>query len=214
MSMTVIKICGLRTVEHALVAAEAGADLIGLVFAPSRRQIDIVQAVAIREALERINNRPQVVGLFVNSPPLAICDIVDRCGLDIIQLSGDEPLDLLEHLPGRQILKAIRLNDGIGEAAWLADGRHHQRVGFLVDAHVAGAYGGTGVTADWARAAGLATHHQIMLAGGLTPSNVGQAIQQVRPWGVDVSSGVETENVKDSVKICAFIAAVRAIGMS
>jgi phosphoribosylanthranilate isomerase len=210
-NMTVIKICGLRTVEQALVAAEAGADLIGLVFAPSRRRIEVAQAVAIRDALERIPNRPQVVGLFVNSPPAAICDIVERCGLDVIQLSGDEPVALLDQLPSYQILKAIRLNDGAGEAEWLANGPHHDRTRLLVDAHVAGAYGGTGITADWSKSATLASQRQILLAGGLTPANVGQAIQQVQPWGVDVSSGVETDGSKDSVKIRAFIAAVRAI---
>jgi phosphoribosylanthranilate isomerase len=208
--MTVIKICGLRMVEHALVAAEAGADLIGLVFAPSRRQIEVAQAVAIRDALERIATRPLVVGLFVNSPPVVICDIVERCGLDMIQLSGDEPLNILEHLPGYRILKAIRLSGGNEEAEWLANGPHHDRMHLLVDAHVAGAYGGTGTTADWSKSATLATQRQILLAGGLTSANVSQAIQQVRPWGVDVSSGVETDGSKDSVKIHAFIAAVRA----
>lgn len=124
-----------------------------------------------------------MIGLFVNSPPETICDIVDRCGLDGIQLSGDEPLELLDQLPGCFILKAMRMTGAPEEAAWLADGPHHRTMRLLVDAHVAGAYGGTGVTADWAGAAGLAAQRPIMLAGGLTPANVGAAIKQVRPMG-------------------------------
>jgi phosphoribosylanthranilate isomerase len=209
--MTVIKICGLRSVAHALVAAEAGANMISLVFAPSRRRIEIAEALAIRAALDQLPERPQLFGLFVNSPAETICAIVEQCGLDGIQLSGDEPLELLGHLPERPVLKAIRLAGAASEAAWLADGPHHSQVHLLIDAHVAGAYGGTGVTADWAAAANLALHSPIMLAGGLTPANVGTAIQQVRPWGVDVSSGVETDSLKDPAKIRAFVAAVRGI---
>ena len=121
---------------------------------------------------------------------------------------------MLDQLPGRRILKAVRLTGAPEESAWLADGPHHDRVLLLVDAHVAGAYGGTGVTANWAAAAERAVRGPIVLAGGLTPDTVGEAIRRVRPWGVDVSSGVETEHVKDSVKIQAFVAAVRAIEQS
>ncbi|MBX0327281.1 phosphoribosylanthranilate isomerase [Oscillochloris sp. ZM17-4] len=205
----IIKICGLRTAEHAIVAADAGADMIGLVFAPSRRQVSVEQAVAIVAALRRIPPpHPKIVGLFVNTPPAAVNATADAVGLDLVQLSGDESLADAAGV-SRPILKSIRMDGSEREAAWVGAG-----VRLLVDAHVAGAYGGTGARADWAAAAELSRRAPIMLAGGLDPASVAAAIAQVRPWGVDVSSGVEEDGDKSAAKIRAFIAAARGAARS
>jgi phosphoribosylanthranilate isomerase len=200
-----IKICGLRTEAHALVAAEAGADLIGLNFVSgSRRQVSVDEAAVITAALTALPApRPRIVGLFVNTPAAQINAVADRVGLDLVQLSGDERIADAAGI-GRQIIKSIRLDGSAAEAAWLASGAR-----ILVDAHVAGAYGGTGARADWAQAAALAGHVPFLLAGGLTPENVAEAIALVRPWGVDVSSGVEEAGAKSPARIRAFIAAAR-----
>jgi phosphoribosylanthranilate isomerase len=205
----IIKICGLRTVEHALVAAEAGADLIGLVFAPSRRQVSLADASAIAAAVRGLPApRPQIVGLFVNAPVAEINAAVESVGLDLVQLSGDESLADAAGV-GRPIMKSIRMDGSEREAAWIAAGAR-----LLVDAHMPGAYGGTGARADWQLAAELAWRAPIMLAGGLDPANVAEAIAQVRPSGVDVSSGVEEGGVKSAAKIRAFIAAARGASRS
>jgi len=209
--MTFVKICGLRTIEHALAAAAAGADMLGLNFAASCRQVSPEQAAQIAEAVRATPHaqRVSLVGLFVNQAPEHMLRIARQCRLDAIQLSGDEASELAEQLSGITLFKAIRLDGTPREAGWLgAD--HAPNVRLLVDAHVPGSYGGAGVLADWGRAAELARQRPIMLAGGLTPENVDAAIRQVQPWGVDVSSGVETNGVKDIVKIRAFVAAARA----
>jgi phosphoribosylanthranilate isomerase len=211
--MTFVKICGLRTVEHALAAADAGADMLGLVFARSRRQVSPEQAARIAEAVRATprNQQVSIVGLFVNEAPERMLAIARQCGLDALQLSGDETIEVAEHLPGIALLKAIRLDGAPSEKGWLA-ANHAPDVRLLVDAHVPGSYGGAGVLADWGGAAKLARSRPIVLAGGLTPENVDAAIEQVHPWGVDVSSGVETNGVKDAAKIRAFVAAARARG--
>jgi phosphoribosylanthranilate isomerase len=209
----IVKICGLREAAHACAAADAGADMLGLMLAPSRRQVQISDVVHIREALERRSSqgrgRPQLVGVFVNAAAREIRAAL-AAGLDAAQLSGDEPLDCLDELEGVALIKAVRLAGGAGERDWIEHGPGRQ-VRLLVDAHVPGSYGGTGVTGDWSGAAQLAQQLPILLAGGLTPENVGAAVRNVRPWGVDVSSGVETDGSKDIAKIRAFIAAARAV---
>ena len=200
----IVKICGLRTVEHALVAAAAGADLLGLVFAPSRRQVTLSEAATIASAVQRLPTpRPRLVGLFVHEQPERIDAIAQQIGLDLVQLSGDEPVSdaAVITVP---IIKAIRMDGSQHETDWL-----QQPVTFLVDAHVPGSYGGTGVRADWARAALLAQQRPLLLAGGLNAENVAAAIVAVRPLGVDVSSGVERDGRKDTLLIEAFIAAAR-----
>jgi phosphoribosylanthranilate isomerase len=209
--MMLVKICGLRTIEHAQAAVDAGANMLGMVFAASRRQVSPEQAAVIAEAVRSTPSarRVSIVGLFVNEAPERMLAIVRQCGLDAIQLSGDEASDVAGQLPDIALLKAIRLDSAPSEAGWLAANQAPD-VRLLVDAHVPGTYGGAGVLADWGRAAELARRRSIMLAGGLTPENVAAAIRQVRPWGVDVSSGVETNGVKDVAKIRAFVAAARA----
>jgi phosphoribosylanthranilate isomerase len=211
-----VKICGLRTVDLALVAATAGADLIGLVFAPSRRQVSIAEAQHIAAAVRALPPpRPLIVGLFVNAPAADVAEITAIVGLEAIQLSGDEPPDY--PIPkGLPLLRAIRMTSTPHEEAWLARIAAAPSVDSglppmlaLVDAHIAGAYGGTGTQADWSRAARIARQVPTVLAGGLTPENVAAAIAQVQPLGVDVSSGVERDGQKDPALITAFIAAAR-----
>jgi phosphoribosylanthranilate isomerase len=220
---TLIKICGVRTPEHALVAAEAGADLVGLNFyPPSHRNVSVAEAAAVVRALRDHGHTTAAVGLFVNEVPARINSIAAEVGLDIVQLHGDErPGDLRAiTLP---VLRAIRLTpdeslprvrERITANMVMAQGRPDGPLGQpltpLLDAHASGLYGGTGVQADWPLAARLAVLWPLLLAGGLTPENVGDAVRAVQPLGVDVSSGVETNKVKDPAKICAFIAAVRA----
>jgi phosphoribosylanthranilate isomerase len=210
-----VKICGITSVDAALAAAEAGADAIGLVFAESPRQIDTHLAADIAAA---VPDHVWKVGLFVNAEADAINAVVDEVGLTHVQLHGDESPELLPLLYA-PALKAFRLRD---EAAitelheWLVciDGGELEAV--LLDAFCPDARGGTGkrIDADLLRAAidngwfeGVG---KIMLAGGLTPENVAKAVALVQPWGVDVSSGVESSpGVKDPEKIRRFIAAAR-----
>lgn len=214
----IIKICGLRTIDRALAAATAGADLIGLVFAPSRRRVTVAEAQAIAAAVRTLPPpRPLIVGLFVNEPAHVIAEIARTVGLEAIQLSGDEPADfsIPIELP---LIKAIRMTGDPTEEAWLAriaatkpaTGNRLPTMTALVDAHIAGVYGGTGQQADWQRAAHLARRVPTLLAGGLTPANVAQAIAVVNPLGVDVSSGVERDGQKDPELMAAFVRAVRA----
>jgi len=218
----IVKICGLRRADHASAAAAAGADWIGLVFAASKRQVSVAEASAIAMALRKgATPPPLLAGLFVNEAPATITAIAHAVGLDLIQLSGDEPVEYADALR-LPVLKTIRLTGAPAEQAWIARARREQpereavsartppRVLLLVDAHVPGSYGGTGTPADWSRAAALAAQTPLILAGGLHPANVARAIATVRPIGVDVSSGVETDGVKDPARIEAFIAAARS----
>ncbi|GAB4114612.1 MAG: phosphoribosylanthranilate isomerase [Roseiflexaceae bacterium] len=209
--MVAVKICGLRTVEHALTAASLGADMLGFILAPSRRQVRITEVARIRAALALQPKKPELVGVFVNAHAAEIRSAVAEAGLDLVQLSGDEPLSLLDELPGLRVIKAIRLSGDPIEQAWLRSGAHHDHVRLLIDGHAPGSYGGAGVIADWKQAAELARQYPILLAGGLNPANVTRAIEEVHPWGVDVSSGVENEGVKDPHKIGAFLAAARSV---
>jgi phosphoribosylanthranilate isomerase len=210
--------------------------MIGLVFAPSRRQITVDQATAITAALRHhaAGQHVWVVGLFVNESPAQMNQTAEYCGLDYLQLSGDEAPEQMRGI-NRPIIKSLRLDGSSREEPWLSllrgpkqvVRRHDSLLGYrllagseqflvaplslLIDAHVPGAYGGTGTLADWSRAAELACQYTVMLAGGLTPANVANAIMQVRPGGVDVSSGVETGGVKDVARIEAFIQAARSV---
>ncbi|HEY8601707.1 MAG TPA: phosphoribosylanthranilate isomerase, partial [Thermomicrobiales bacterium] len=178
-------------------------------------------AGAIVRALRAAGHQTMAVGLFVNEPPERINAIAEEAGLDLVQLSGDEqPADLARL--ARPILRAIRIAPGdslvrvrerLTSATTMLGQREPGPLGQpltpMIDAHVPGAYGGTGIQADWTAAATLARLWPIVLAGGLTPENVGTAIRAVEPFAVDVSSGVETNKAKDPAKIRAFIAAAR-----
>lgn len=219
---TLVKICGISTVESALVAAGSGADLLAFNFyPPSHRNVTPEVAGAIVRELRAAGHATLAVGLFVNEDSTRINAIADTVGLDLVQLSGDEQPATLAAL-ARPILRAVRVAAGeslvrvrerLTSATTMLGPRDPGPLGQpltpLIDAHLPGAYGGTGMHADWAAAATLARLWPLFLAGGLTPENVGAAIRAVKPFGVDVSSGVETDKMKDLAKIRAFIAAVR-----
>jgi len=217
--VTRIKICGLREVAHALVAAEAGAHYLGVICWPgSRRYVEPERIKAILNAMNTTFDyqiRPLVVGVFVNATAESITELVRICGLDLVQLSGDEGWADCDALPV-PVLKALRVPPERPAADLLAEldhelPVHRGRAGkVLIESYVAGQFGGTGQTANWGVAGEVARHHPFLLSGGLTPENVGEAVRTVRPWGVDVASGVETDGVKDAAKIRSFIAAVHA----
>lgn len=210
--MTRVKICGIKEEAHALAVVEAGGDFMGLVFAPSQRQVTPAQARNIVSVVEE-HNKTAVVGVFVNMPAAEVNRIADFCNLDWVQLSGDEPWEYCRQIT-RPIIKAVRIDSGHPEeiGANLAGGARvlsRQRHIYLLDSRVKDKYGGTGITFDWSLARPAAEQFPVIIAGGLTPENVAQAIKIVVPWGVDVSSGVEVDGVKDTAKIRAFIEAVR-----
>ncbi|MCL7461734.1 phosphoribosylanthranilate isomerase [Pseudomonas sp. NW5] len=199
------KICGITRIEDALVAAEAGADAIGLVFwAPSPRAVDLEQARRIVAALPPFVT---TVGLFVNAARAEVREVLEAVPLDLLQFHGDEQAaDCEGH--GRPYIKALRVKPDEDIAAQCA--RYPGAAGILLDAYVPGIPGGTGERFDWSRVPAQPPC-PIILAGGLTPENVAQAIQQVRPWAVDVSGGVEAgKGRKDAGKVRAFLSAVRA----
>jgi phosphoribosylanthranilate isomerase len=203
--MTVIKICGITNLDDALAAVKAGADYLGFNFYPkSPRCIDADTCAKITSVLAAEHPNIRLVGVFVNAPVLDVLAVLQSCALDLAQLHGDEGSDMLRLL-GSRAFKAYR---GVPE---IVNGfKRVEPPACLIDASVKGVYGGTGVTADWTAAAKLAKQHPLFLAGGLTPDNVGEAVQQVLPWGVDTASGVEARpGVKDSVKMKDFMQAVR-----
>lgn len=209
-----IKICGIKEKSQALGASRAGADLIGLVLAPSRRQVTATQAQEIASVVREHSRATGVVGVFVNMPAPAVNQIARTCGLDWVQLSGDESWAYCQQI-NQPLIKAVRIRAGQspGEVyAHLAEGAEilsGQKYIYLLDSHVAGQYGGTGTTFDWSLAREVTRQFPVIIAGGLTPENVAHAIKTVRPWGVDVSSGVEVGGVKSIAKIQSFVEAVR-----
>ena len=209
--MTRVKICGITCLADALAASELGADLLGFNFySGSKRPIEKEACKQISVELDRKGIMVLTVGVFVNAALDEIEAILAGCSLDLAQLSGDEPPSLLAAL-GELAFKAIRprSRDDAREATRKMNVRTTPPV-LLVDAHQAGAFGGTGQTADWETAAELAREYPLLLAGGLTPENVSQAVRRVRPWGVDVASGVErAPGLKDRGKMAAFIRSVK-----
>jgi phosphoribosylanthranilate isomerase len=187
-------------VEHAVKAGKAGADLIGMVFADSKRQVTIEKAAYIVESIRDINPRPEVVGVFMNTPAREVNRIARECRLDRVQLSGDESIEYCREIT-LPIIKVLHIgantNTGIipAQAQKWYDAMKGREFLCLLDTVVDGHYGGTGKVF-------------VMIAGGLTPENVAQMVREVKPWGADVSSGVETNGRKDPQKIESFIRAV------
>jgi phosphoribosylanthranilate isomerase len=224
----VVKICGIRTVHQARVAAEAGADMVGLVFAESRRRVTPVEAHEMTAA--SYVRRPRFVGVFVNEDPDVIGRLAGELRLDLVQLSGDEPP---EQCAGLRVpyLKVVHVRSGMAaqDVLRIAE-RYRDAVAIVLDSGGTrfphppspspcrwrgvggeGVWGGTGVALDPAIAAEVVRQFSglVMLAGGLRPDTVAGAVRTVRPWGVDVSSGVETDGAKDEAKITAFVAAAK-----
>jgi phosphoribosylanthranilate isomerase len=199
-----VKICGITRVEDALAAAKAGADAIGLVFyAKSPRAVDIEQARAILAALPPFVT---TVGLFVDAERSELERILASVPLDLLQFHGDESVQQCEAF-GRPYIKALRVKAGDDIAAQVA--RYPSAQGILLDAYVEGVPGGTGEAFDWSLIP-QALSKPLILAGGLRPDNVAEAVSRVRPYAVDVSGGVEaSKGVKDVEKVGAFIRAAR-----
>jgi phosphoribosylanthranilate isomerase len=202
------------TEEQAIAAAGAGADFIGLVFAPSPRQVTPDVAVKIKTALKKRRAKTETVGVFVNVHAGTVNRVSEMCGLDRAQLSGDEPWEYCCEI-ARPVIKAIRVGrnntpeqviKNIDYGMKILKGREFI---ILLDTSVPERYGGTGEAFEWELARPIAREFPVVIAGGLTPDNVAQAIKTVGPWGVDVSTGVETVGVKDLKKIKKFIEAVR-----
>ena len=214
-SSTRVKICGIRDKTHALAAVEAGADFIGLVFAPSKRQVSPAQAREIASAVKKSSNTTKVVGVFVNALVSDVNEIADFCALDWVQLSGDESWEYCREVV-KPVIKAIRIDRQSPEELYadLSAGSKllpAQRFIPLLDSQVEGKYGGTGESFDWKLVQQIAKRFPVIIAGGLNPKNVAKLIESVTPWGVDVSSGVETGGVKDIAKIRTFIKEVRKV---
>jgi phosphoribosylanthranilate isomerase len=199
--MTWIKICGLRRAEDVAAAVDAGADALGFNFwTGTKRYIDPVEAAPIIRAVP-----PHVltVGVFVDAGPQQILAVAAATGIRAIQLHGDEPPAVLDALAGFKTIKAIKVGERL-DAAQLQAYRKADII--LLDRAVSGMVGGTGQKFDWALAVEARKYATILLAGGLNPGNVAEAIRQAQPWGVDVASGVETApGVKDAAMIREFI---------
>jgi phosphoribosylanthranilate isomerase len=206
-----VKICGITSLEDAAAAVEAGADLLGFNFySASPRYIEPVHCQVIIAGLKERGLHLNLIGVFVNAPLEQIRTIMQSCDLHRAQLSGDEPPEVLDGLQGRGY-KALRVKDAEGlQSAQQRYPIQSAPPAYLIDAYRPGEYGGTGQTADWSLAAELSSRVPILLAGGLTAENVAQAVSQVRPWGVDVASGVESApGIKDHHKMRRFIQQAR-----
>ena len=211
-----VKICGITSVEDGLAAAAAGADAIGLNFYEQSPRF--VEREVARQTAEAVGDSLAKVGVFVDASARDVAETFDRVGLDWIQLHGDEPPELLADLGERPVIKAFACRAGglapVEEYLRQCRALGHLPRAVLIDAYALGKAGGTGKVVDWDR---LIDWREtlggvpLVLAGGLTPENVSQAIATVRPRGVDTASGVEASpGQKDAVKVAAFVVAASA----
>ncbi|MHB8057587.1 MAG: phosphoribosylanthranilate isomerase [Desulfuromonadaceae bacterium] len=201
--MVKVKICGITNIDDALMAVEAGADALGFVlFQGSPRYISPEKAA---EVIRLLPPFVQTVGLFVNEELATVNLLADQCGLDIVQLHGEEPPEYSAAVR-RRVVKAFRVKD----ASTLDELSNYRVAACLLDAWSPAAHGGTGTIFNWDLAAVVSAAHPIILAGGLTPENVALAVATVKPYAVDVSSGVESRpGIKDAVLVSRFIRAVK-----
>jgi phosphoribosylanthranilate isomerase len=202
--MARVKICGITRHEDVRSACEAGADALGFVFyAKSPRSLSVEQGASLLKIFPPF---VQSVGLFVDADPGFVQTVLESVPLDVLQFHGGETAEYCRQF-GRPYIKAVRVREGINLVKCAAD--YDDARGLLLDAYVPGVPGGTGEQFDWRLIpAGLAK--PIVLSGGLTPDNVENAIREVKPWAVDVSSGVEqAKGIKDAAKVAAFIQGVR-----
>ncbi|MBI1886925.1 MAG: phosphoribosylanthranilate isomerase [Nitrosomonadales bacterium] len=206
--MTRVKICGITRAEDALAAAQAGADALGLVFhEKSPRHVTVGQAALVAAVLPPFVT---LVGLFVNPSEDAVREVLRQVPLDVLQFHGEEEPEFCARF-GRPWIKAIRMRHDVDLLQCAA--RYRLAQGLLLDAFVEGAHGGTGASLDWALIP-QAVPLPVILAGGLHSGNVAEAIRLVRPYAVDVSSGVEAaKGIKDAAKVVAFINEVNNIDL-
>ena len=207
----VIKLCGNRSSTDLINAANAGADLLGVIFADAWRRVSVQHAREMVSALRgETDHAPPVVGVFVDQPAEEVNRAAAEVGLDMVQLHGTEPPEYWG-LIDRPLIIARRMSAGMtadeAEEELSRVAEFMQRAGALslIEPHVEGEPGGAGVAIDFSLAERLARRYSFILAGGLNPETVAPAIQAVRPWGVDVSSGVETNRVKDPFKVGQFV---------
>jgi phosphoribosylanthranilate isomerase len=194
-----VKICGITNLEDARHASVCGADALGFVFYPDSPRF--IKPQLARQIIAELPPLVTTVGLFVNETPAYIREVVALCGLNTVQLHGDEQPDQCSYPPCR-VIKALRLHDQLGDGLFAT----YRVAALLLDAYVPERFGGTGHRCDWQRAAVVAAQYRVILAGGLNPQNVAEAVRQVRPYGVDVSSGVEARpGKKDPEKVAQFI---------
>ena len=203
--MVRVKICGITSVEDALQAVQAGADALGFVFyGGSPRNLDPLRAATI---ISRLPPFVQAIGLFVNADAGFVNDTADRCRLDLVQLHGDEAPEYCAQIR-RRVIKAFRVRD----ASSLAPVRDYRVAGILLDAYSPQALGGTGLSFNWELAGIAKEFGPVILAGGLAPDNVREAVERVAPYAVDVSSGVESSpGKKDPDKVSEFIKRAKGI---
>lgn len=199
--------CGIRTAEEAEMAVEYGADALGFVFAKSVRQIDPLLA---REIIRKLPPFVVKVGVFADQEKEYVMSVADFCGLDVVQLHGEESPEYCSSLP-IQVIKAFRVKD----CSVLPEMEAFKVNGYLLDAYVSGIYGGTGKTFNWEIARRAAERYgRVILAGGLNPGNVVQAVEKVHPFAVDVSSGIERGGKKDRGKIIRFVNEIRRVNLA
>tara|TARA_B100001750_G_C15522146_1_gene612728 strand:+ start:4108 stop:4773 length:666 start_codon:yes stop_codon:yes gene_type:complete len=216
--MTKVKICGISKVENAQAAVDAGADFVGIVFEPnSRRCVGTEEAKNIIESTEIGNRTERVlwVGVFANQSVEEVNEIVEYCGIDIVQLSGKESPQYCAQMI-RPVVKVIHIGLDADQVS-LTEIRNgissYEAAGcsYMLDTFKKGVLGGTGQVFNWDIAKVLSKERLLFLAGGLNIDNVSEAISKVSPWALDVSSGVESDGQKDSGKIYAFINKIRQI---
>lgn len=205
--MTEIKICGITCLEDALCAARSGADALGFIFYPPSPRF--VCPERVRRIMREVAEEIVTVGVFVNQDASFVEDVAGSCGLDVIQLHGDEAPEYCRRFPRERLIKAV-WPSGTGDFAALKD---YPVTAFLADGRDAGHRGGTGRTADWNRSAELGRAFPLVLAGGLRDDNIREALAAVRPRAVDINSGIETApGIKDHERMRRIIASVREAG--
>jgi phosphoribosylanthranilate isomerase len=201
--------------EDARFAIEAGADYLGFIFAPSRRQVDPATARTIIKTIRRLKSCPEIAGVFVNSTPQEVNRIAEQCELDWVQLSGDETWEYCRKIK-YPIIKALHVMVNSTPGNILEEVRRgyqimkRNRLIYLLDSQVKGTYGGTGQTFNWELVKEVVVTFPVFIAGGLSSENVASLIQEIHPVGVDVSSGVENQEKKDQGKIKEFITIVKS----
>ena len=215
--MTWVKICATTNLHDAHASMAAGADALGFIFAPSSRRVEVDQAA---EIIASLTEDIEKIGVFVNETPGQVAKVADRAGLTGVQLHGDEPADQMEHyrqaLGQRKIIKTLQARELLSSPESLHGYLHSRQIidAILLDAGSPSQRGGTGQTFDWTAAAPIVAKVRaqmpVIIAGGLNPENVGEAIRLFAPWGVDVVSGVEREvGKKDDARLRSFVGAVR-----